>query len=546
MRFKERVGHMSSRFVALVSKNKLFAVFLTLTIIVAGSTTVLAPAQKSDPALPVISVPGKGSFNLSTYPSLDRQVIGLVNLFRDYYRVSDLSKISVNDLSMLPPFFTHYFLAFTTYGVAMIADSTPSFRTDYYKQIFHKLIAMMNSSTMERLEWTSHNFINESYAGVGNSFRGPSNIMWTGHFALMELFYESTFRDGRYSSEIKGYLDQWNASLTSPTTWNGSQSDGLGRWGVGLIPCEPYIVFVQCNSIPFYAMRLYDNLHQTTYQEASLAGIQWWQDNMIDSRGIPIDGYYVTEPMERHKPKTGINQTYPGPALTEGYSTPKVSAYGSAWATMFYNAMGMTNLAETMYDDWKSAFVHYSTDNTAYVAESYYYPSDFGVNEYVANVFAYFCTDEMGDSALNQKLENWFFGPFEGRWDGDKYEFDTSALGSLGSFTYPVVNFAWAWTHADSTLSDLMTPREDAFYEKPYISNQSTVEGLFIYQATYDESKEAFILTVETENGVVLTFDNFPNVQGVFTAQGQFAGWSQEGSQMLLNLTPGTYSFVIV
>ncbi len=409
---KERVEHTANRFADLVSKNKLFAAFLILTILVSGSTVVLAPAQKSDPAMPVIAVPGKGSFSLASYPSLDRQVIGLVNLFRDYYTVTDLSNTSVNDLSSLPPFFTHYFLAFTTYGIAMIADSTPGFRTDYYKQIFHKLIAMMNSSTMERLEWTSHNFINESYAGVGNSFRGPTNIMWTGHYALMELFYESTFRDGFYGSEAAGYLDQWNASLTSPTVWNGSQSEGLGRWGVGLIPCEPYVVFVQCNSIPFYAMRLYDNLYGTTYQEASVAGIQWWQDNMVNSRGIPIDGYYVIEPMKRHRPETDINQTYPGPALTEGYLEPKVSAYGSAWATMFYNAMGMTELAGEMYKDWKSAFVHYSTDDTAYVAESYYYPSDFGINEYVANVFAYFCANEMGDSALKGKLENWFFGPF--------------------------------------------------------------------------------------------------------------------------------------
>lgn len=543
---KERVEHTANRFADLVSKNKLFAAFLILTILVSGSTVVLAPAQKSDPAMPVIAVPGKGSFSLASYPSLDRQVIGLVNLFRDYYTVTDLSNTSVNDLSSLPPFFTHYFLAFTTYGIAMIADSTPGFRTDYYKQIFHKLIAMMNSSTMERLEWTSHNFINESYAGVGNSFRGPTNIMWTGHYALMELFYESTFRDGFYGSEAAGYLDQWNASLTSPTVWNGSQSEGLGRWGVGLIPCEPYVVFVQCNSIPFYAMRLYDNLYGTTYQEASVAGIQWWQDNMVNSRGIPIDGYYVIEPMKRHRPETDINQTYPGPALTEGYLEPKVSAYGSAWATMFYNAMGMTELAGEMYKDWKSAFVHYSTDDTAYVAESYYYPSDFGINEYVANVFAYFCANEMGDSALKGKLENWFFGPFPGSWDGDRYEFDTSALGTLGSFTYPVVNFAWAWAHADSTLSDLMSPREDGFFQKPYISGQSSPEGVFVYQAFYDESKEAFILTVETENGVVLTFDNFPDVQGVYSAQGQFAGWSQEGSRMLLSLSPGTYSFVIV
>ena len=99
---KERVEHTANRFADLVSKNKLFAAFLILTILVSGSTVVLAPAQKSDPAMPVIAVPGKGSFSLASYPSLDRQVIGLVNLFRDYYTVTDLSNTSVNHLSSLP------------------------------------------------------------------------------------------------------------------------------------------------------------------------------------------------------------------------------------------------------------------------------------------------------------------------------------------------------------------------------------------------------------------------------------------------------------
>jgi hypothetical protein len=535
---------LANRFFTLISKNKLFSLFLIATIIVASSSFAFAPAQHSNPQLPTISVAGKGSFDLSTYPSLDRRVIGLINLFRDYYKVTDLSNASVNDLSMLPPFYTHYFLPFTTYGIAMIADSTPSYRTDYYKEIFHKLIAMMNSSTMERLEWIGPNFTNESYSDIGNGFRGPTNIMWTGHYTLMELFYYSVFRDGRYNGEIQGYMDQWNASLTSATTWDGNSSGGLGRWGVGLIPCEPYIVFVQCNSIPFYAMRLYDSLHQTTYQEASLPGIEWWQDNMINDRGIPVDGYYVAQPIERHASQNQA-QTYPGPALTKGTSSPKVSTYGSAWAIMFYNAMGMNQLAETLYGNWKDALVHYSTDDTAYVVESYYSPSEFGVTEYVANVFSYFCTNEMGDTTLNKKLENWFFGPFEGRWVGDKYEFDTSALGSLGSFTYPVINFAWAWTHADSTLTDLMSPRSDAFFTKPYISDQSTNDGLFVYQATYDESRGAFILTVESAGSTVLTFDNFPGVQGVYSTQGAYSNWVQNGSQMFLTLGSGTYSFVI-
>jgi hypothetical protein len=543
---------LSRKLVAFISKNKLFSCFLIMTIIVAGSSFVLAPAQYPNPQLGAITVPGKGNFALSVYPVLDRRVIGLLNLFRDYYAVTDLSNASVNGLVLtaLPPIMTHYFLAFTTYGMAEIAASTPGFRTSYYTEMFHKLIAMMNSSTVEQIEWIEPGFTNAVYSSLGNGFRGPTNIMWTGHYALMELLYYDLFRDPRYNNEIKSYLDQWNASLTATTMWNGSPSNGLGRWGVGLIPCEPYIVFVQCNSIPFYAMRLYDELHSTAYQLASLPGIKWWytDGNMVNDRGIPIDGYYVDMPAPQHRSLHNLPPTIPGPSMTTDLPYPKVSAYGSAWITMFYNAMGYTTLANTIYGNWKSNLVHYSTDNTAYVVDSYYYPSEFGAQTFVGDVFAYFCAHEMGDQALLTKLGNWFYSPFEGKWNGYKYEFDTSALGDLSSFAYPVVNFAWAWGHAYANLTTLMNAPSDSFFTSaPYISNQSTTDGLFVYQAYYDSAKSAFILTVETHSDTVLTFSNFPSVQGVYTAQGAYpsSDWAQNGSQMLLTLHPGTNSFVI-
>nr|MDO8097693.1 hypothetical protein [Candidatus Njordarchaeota archaeon] len=543
---------MSRNITGLISRNKLFSCFLIMTIVVAGSSFVLTPAQYPNPQLSNITVPGKGTFVLAAYPVLDRRVIGLVNLFRDYYDVTDFSNASVNGLVLtaLPPIMTHYFLAFTTYGMAEIIVSTPGFRTSYYMEMLQKLIAMMNSSTVEQIEWIEPGFTNTAYSSLGNGFRGPTNIMWTGHYTLMELLYYDLFRDPRYNNEIKSYMDQWNASLTATTKWNGSPSNGLGRWGVGLIPCEPYIVFVQCNSIPFYAMRLYDKLHATTYQQATLPGIEWWytDGNMVNDRGIPIDGYYVAEPSGEHRSPPNLPPTFPGPSMTTNMPYPKVSAYGSAWITMFYNAMGYTTIANTIYGNWKSNFVHYSTDDTAYVVNSYYFPNEFGAFDFVGNVFAYFCAHEMEDQSLFRKLENWFYSPFEGKWNGYKYEFDTSVLGDLSSFAYPVVNFAWAMAHAYANLTTLMNPQSDSFFTStPYISNQSTTEGLFVYQAYYDTTKSAFILTVESYSDTVLTFSNFPGVQGVYTAQGSYphADWVQNGNQMMLTLHPGTNSFVI-
>ncbi|MHA2279055.1 MAG: hypothetical protein ACXAC2_25025, partial [Candidatus Kariarchaeaceae archaeon] len=84
------------------------------------------------------------------------------------------------------------------------------------------------------------------------------------------------------------------------------------------------------------------------------------------------------------------------------------------------------------------------------------------------------------------------------------------------------------------------------FTSTPYISAENTHDGLFIYQAYYDETKSAFILTVEADSVTELTFSQFPDVQGVYSKSGEYDNWEQIGNQMVLTLSPGTYSFVII
>ena len=94
-----------------------------------------------------------------------------------------------------------------------------------------------------------------------------------------------------------------------------------------------------------------------------------------------------------------------------------------------------------------------------------------------------------------------------------------------------------------------MDPKPDLFFSSaPYISSTDTTDGLFVYQAFYDTDKEAFILTLEANEVTELIFENFPNVQGIYTKSGEFdsSSWVQNGDQMILTLQPGTYSFVII
>jgi hypothetical protein len=500
---------------------------------------------------------GQEVFDLATYPVLERKILGIWQNQRDLYDVTNLSNESVNDLSILPNLLTHYFLAFTVYALAQVSDTTPNYRTSFYSDIFDKIILMMNSSAIEQYEWNNRGYNSEYYADLGNGFRGPNNIMWAGHYVLMELLYYNLFRDPKYLPELTHYLDQWNISLTATVTWDNKTSmdnEGrpLGVWGTGLIPCEPYIVFVQCNSIPMYAMQLYDNLHQTTFRGATEPGLEWWQEHMTDENGNQIDGYYIYEPfdstasfLDPADPNARVLEI-PGPAKTIGKNVPKVASYGSTWVSMFYQAMGETEIAAEYYDAWKRHNLHYTSNDMAFSPDSYHKPNSFQLFDLVGTIFSYVAAREMGDWESFRKVENYFFNPFPSYWDGYQYKFDSTILGSiLGPLFHPVFNMAYSWGHAGSNLKDLIHPRHDSFFSLPYISEENTTKGLFVYQAFYDEDRKAFILTVEANDPTQLTFENFPNIEGVYTESGTYDKWSQRGNQMLLRLDPGTYSFVI-
>ncbi|MHA2247013.1 MAG: linalool dehydratase/isomerase domain-containing protein [Candidatus Hodarchaeales archaeon] len=546
---------MSSKAIDFIFQSKLFISLFIVALIVSGSTFLLAPVAHPTPHFGKIQV-GDETFDLSKYPYLERKVIGMINSQREVYDVTNLLNESINDLSILPDILTHYFLAFTVDAMAQICDTTPNYRTKYYTELFDKIILMMNSSAIEHYEWIRTGYGDEYYANVGNGFRGPTNIMWTGHYTMMELLYYNVFRDDRYNEEIKWFMDDWNSSLTTTTTWDNKtsiddQGRPLGRWGTGMIPCEPYIVFVQCNSIPIYTVSMYDKLHDSNYRQAFDPGIDWWQQHMTDNNGIQIDGYYVIEPYD---PTASMldpdyqKPEFPGPALTRGTETPKVSSYGSTWACMLYQAFGETDIASKYYQTWKDLCVHYTTDNMAYAPDSYHRPNSFSQFDLMGAIFAYVASREMQDWDLFRKLENFFFNPFPSYWERYQYKFDSTILGSfLAPLFHPVFNMAYTWGHAGSNLADLMDPRPDSFFNSiPYISDENTTEGLFVYQAIYDESKEAFILSVEANENTQLTFDNFPEVTGIFMKSGGYKDWSQEGDQMFLNLSPGTYSFVIL
>ena len=124
---------MSSKVVDYLLQSKLFVTLFILVLILSSSVLLLSPVEPTTPKLGKISLPDERTFDFSTYPVLDRRVLGLWNSLREFYSVDDFSNSSIHDLSILPDVLTQYFLAFTVYGMSQIVDSTPSYRTSYYR-----------------------------------------------------------------------------------------------------------------------------------------------------------------------------------------------------------------------------------------------------------------------------------------------------------------------------------------------------------------------------------------------------------------------------
>jgi len=204
-------------------------------------------------------------FNFADYKALNKDQIGMFNYFdtlttnRAYNSWDDWYSEGFEGGR-------HYLAAFTTYALSLLYETTPGYRSSLYQDVAYSLIKMMNTTieeygndSIEYWEWVHTNWDDYYYPDPNNSsFRGPANIMWTGHYALMMALYERSFNSGEFASEISWFIDDWNTSLT--TDGYGNPQEG-GIWGVGLIPCEPYIVFIQCNSIPIFATELFDNIY---------------------------------------------------------------------------------------------------------------------------------------------------------------------------------------------------------------------------------------------------------------------------------------------
>ncbi|MHA2352673.1 MAG: linalool dehydratase/isomerase domain-containing protein, partial [Candidatus Thorarchaeota archaeon] len=293
----------------IFKSNKFFVTALVITIVLAGMTFGNMPGPAT--ALGSQTIDGT-TFAFADYWSVDHEMLAAFNfldtLVNDKYQ--GYAEWDGFGLTLQYEWALHYVLAFAAYATQMLFESTPGYRTEYYRDFSYDLIQKFNTSeaeygqdSIEYMQWR-HDFLNwdtyywpnatdDSGVYVGD-FRGPANIMWTAHFALMELLHERNFNAGTMVDEITWFIEDWNNTLT--TDGFGNPQVG-GIWEAGTIPCEPYVIYTQCNAPPVVATALYDNLYGTDFLPVWDYGLNFMNTVMQDQYDLMSDGWYVYEPV---------------------------------------------------------------------------------------------------------------------------------------------------------------------------------------------------------------------------------------------------------
>jgi hypothetical protein len=361
----------------------------------------------------------------------------------------------------------------------------------------------------------------------------------------METLYERSFNTGEFVDEITWFVEDWKNSLT--TDGYGNPKEG-GIWGVGLITCEPFIVFVQCNSIPIYCTELYDNLYGTYYMESGMwnYGLNFINTVMHDEYDLFIDGYYVQEPMGYQPSSEGPTLTIPGPSLAYGFDDGRAreSSYCTAWALTF---LEYTQPEKTI-EDYPLYLERYSIEVSGeqmYMSGSFNRPGSFGaVEDMIGAMFSCVLAKQRGDSGTLERIQNFLNSPYNKVWstDGRELYYDTS---SFIGFLQPVLSVLRIWATTPPTVYDLAKARPAEFWEYPYIS-QADGENIWVYQALWDDDNSAFILNIEVDQTATLTFSNFDHVPTAYTGGIPLPDLTEVGNEYSLTLEPGTYNIVIL
>ncbi len=381
-----------------------------------------------------------------------------------------------------------YTIAFTGYGVSMLAEQTPAYRERYLETMDGMIQKLLNPVVWDY--WMRGDELGFSWGGANPIH--PYNIMYTGHLQLLMGFYERHAGDGKYIDndvELRTAdgSQTWTTNLRDLSrdiyqqSLSNRDSNGDNFYSVS---CETPWVFTCCNTVAQLAFAILPKSIELDASEANARFVEWHGANMLD----PETRYYYN----RYKPYEAVPE----------FDTVLPGAY-SSWAHHFMHGFA-PEVVEEHYPTFISEAIEIVEPGTGIVS--------FGPNRHgqfqnlslidmIGTGYAAVLTREMGDADSYALLRKGFDAVAGERfWVGNQYGFlNQSEWPLFMVFPNGFTLWAEATTAENNFRSVVEDPRGPDFYAQPFVSHVSNPDA-FVNQAIWDDP----ILYV-TVNGAQVT-----------------------------------------
>ena len=215
----------------------------------------------------------------------------------------------------------------------------------------------------------------------------------------------------------------------------------------------------------------------------------------------------------------------------------------TAWALTFLEYVQPQESVND-YPLYLEVYGHDVSGDKFYVSEDYHSPQSFGIFDILANLFCMPLTNQRGDDITNQRLQNFLYRTYNKVWSADGRNMHYDALSLLPFYQAPLTT-AWMWGTTPTTLRDLGDARSADFWDYPYISEADDT-NIWVFQAEWDQDKEAFILNIEVDQTATLVFSNFASTPTAYTSGLSLGQLIANGGDYTLTLESGIYQLVIM
>jgi hypothetical protein len=460
--------------------------------------------------------PAEPVINPASYQQIGTDEMGM---FRWYLSASDdplddFTKIKSWDVDQAYQSSYRYSIAFMTYFFALEQyHKLPAWR-EYIQPHMDRLILKM----LQKEVWQYWALRSKGVSIIEPLLNTPypeehdpiakKNIMYSGHLGQMIGLYEMLYRDLK-----------WDAPASLVFKWSDDEQyvynnyslqkvmyDQMVNNSYHSIECEPNAVFAECNQHPILSFMLYDQVHGTSFAEARILFLDFFNKNMFIN---PIT--HETIVMYLVKQKTTMSQEFcssgNGLAL---FSVPLAwlgiiqanASISNGWNGAFMHAWEPA-LIERHYPYQKKNHVIEPDSSTAHMKVEM-------ITDQIATPLFAMLSAEVGDSSTRDKLVAWCKDFYKPTWDNGMLHYP------VGEDTY--VNLSkteWtAWPQAFTGVAiacaaaippnGILKLHNKPFTQRDFASPLVTgvsFPNVLLKRAIYDFEKEALVVT--TEGGAI-------------------------------------------